>query len=50
MFKRVGLFLATNLAVLALASVVMSLLGVIVLALGFALPRSSASAARSCRC
>jgi heat shock protein HtpX len=28
MFKRVGLFLATNLAVLALASVVMSLLGV----------------------
>ena len=28
MFKRVALFLATNLAVLALASVVMSLLGV----------------------
>jgi heat shock protein HtpX len=28
MFKRVALFLATNLAVLALASVVMSILGV----------------------
>jgi hypothetical protein len=50
MFKRGFLFLATNLAVLALVSIVMSILGVNPRHGLLCSRRCSASAARSSRC
>jgi hypothetical protein len=52
MFTRIALFLATNFAVLILASIVMSLLGVDPSQMSGLLvwPRSSASVAPSSRC